>query len=194
MTPSDLAWQYLTVTRRLALPVVPDVLRYSAAVKAPAMINDRWHTGPAMVAMMQGPDGSHKQTHLTFLTPDARKLGKLLMKSPGQSWATSSAIRLFEAGERLGVAEGVETALACHVDTGLPVWAAGNRILLESMAIPETVRELFIFADNDQSGDGLKSAKKLAARAYLHRLRVKVLLAPEVGSDWADIVCQVGDN
>ena len=45
---------------------------------------------------------------------------------------------------------------------------------------------LAIFADNDKSGTGLKSAKQCAARWHNAGREVKIAMPGRINSDWAD--------
>lgn len=66
--------------------------------------------------------------------------------------------------ERLGIAEGIETAMAVRRLYDLPCFATGGKRGLQSFRPPWRVRELVICADNDAPG--------LAGAAYLRdRLR-----------------------
>ena len=76
------------------------------------------------------------------------------------------AIRLFEATHELGIAEGIETCLAVRQRNGQPVWAAVNCHNLEVIAVPDSVKSVHIYADNDADSyfDGQASAFILARR------------------------------
>ena len=68
---------------------------------------------------------------------------------------SGGAIRLFQPVDGvLGIAEGIETALAAHCLTGLPVWATCTADALARVVIPQAVQKVVIFADNDHSGTG----------------------------------------
>ncbi|HEY9869843.1 MAG TPA: toprim domain-containing protein [Candidatus Obscuribacterales bacterium] len=143
-----------------------------------------------MLARVVSATGELVALHRTYLTWEGQKAPvpkvKKFTKAVFDGATTGGAIRLFEADRVLGVAEGIETALACHLATGLPVWAAGNRVLLEKVVVPSTVREVVVFGDNDVSGDGQRSAQKLARRLAAEGKRVKVLIPDVAGTDWAD--------
>ncbi|MBK7837112.1 MAG: hypothetical protein IPJ49_05380 [Candidatus Obscuribacter sp.] len=48
--------------------------------------------------------------------------------------------------------------------------------MLKRVDMPESVKEVFIFADNDQSGVGKQSAEVLAEKADLSRKVVKIIM------------------
>ena len=78
-----------------------------------------------MLAIVQGPDGTDLTLHRTYLTNQGTKApreGRKLMPVADGKKTTGGAIRLFESEDTLAIAEGIETALAVHVITGLPVW------------------------------------------------------------------------
>lgn len=91
-----------------------------------------WHSEsrrhwPAMVAPIQTRDGRLIGLHRTFL--DSGGLGKAPVapakKMVGHAWG--GAIRLAPAGEILGIAEGIETALSVmQACPSLAVWAVGS--------------------------------------------------------------------
>jgi putative DNA primase/helicase len=107
-----------------------------------------------------------------------------------------AAVRLYDPVEELALAEGIETALAVHLRTGKPVWAAINAGNLEKLWIPETVRRICIYADNDANAeyDGQASAFILARRLMKERKKtgprqVEVFVPRHGGADWADVLC-----
>jgi hypothetical protein len=83
---------------------------------------------PAMLALVDDPNGQGASIHRTYLSDDGHKAAvptvKKLMPAVLPGATRGGAIRLYAAGETLAVTEGIETALAVHLATGLPVWAA----------------------------------------------------------------------
>ena len=96
------------------------------------------------------------------------------------------AIRLFPAIDTLAVAEGIETALAVHKRFDLPVWATISAGGMESLVVPEGIREILIFADNDANGVGQKAASTLADRMKEAGLHTEIYLPKITGTDWLD--------
>lgn len=147
-------------------------------------------TLPAMVALVRSPDGKGATLHRTYLR-DGAKAGidspKRVM--PG-SIAEGSAVRLADApqGGVLGIAEGIETALAATEMWRLPVWAALNSGMLKRWQPPQGVRKVVVLADNDGNFTGQAAAYQLAHRlATLHEpFEVDVWVPPTDGADWSD--------
>jgi putative DNA primase/helicase len=101
-----------------------------------------------MLAVVQGSDGHAVTLHRTYLRDGRKALGAQSRKVLS-SGINGAAVRLFEAGDELAVAEGIETALAVHLSTGKPVWAALSCGNLEKLWIPDPVARVCIYADND---------------------------------------------
>jgi hypothetical protein len=80
-----------------------------------------------------------------------------------------AAVRLFEATEELAISEGIETGIALHLATGKPVWAGLNAGNLEKLWLPDTVRKVCIYADNDADGDFAGQAFAFALARRLKR-------------------------
>lgn len=155
----------------------------------------RW---PTLLAIVRDPSGKMLGIHRTYLTPDGSKApvpeAKKLMRSPHD--LSGGAVHLYPATDTLCAAEGLETTLAvraAHWDAGIqvPVWAGLNTSLLGSMVIPESVRKVYIYGDNDappQNGlpAGLKAAQRLESRASKGDRQIKIFLPPRVDTDWLD--------
>jgi len=192
------ARRYL-VHRGLALAVYPDRLRLHPDL--PYFDADGNETGrwPALLAVVSGMDGQPVTLHRTYLTTTGAKAPvgevKKLMTYPGDRTLSGGAIRLFPAQPVLGVAEGIETALAVHQATGLPVWPVVSATLLAQFQPPAGVHEVLIWADLDRSGAGQEAAAALAERRRADGLAVRILLPPgpiptnAKGVDWLDVLC-----
>lgn len=170
-------------SRKLPLPQNRSALRYVAQCHAP----DR-SVHPAMVAMVSAPDGKPATLHRTFLGPNGKAdLDEPRAAMPG-AIPDGAAIRLSMHGARLGIAEGIETALAASVLFDMPVWAAVNSTMLSKWRAPEGAREVVVFGDNDAKFGGAAAAYALAHRLVCRdRLSVEVRIPDRVGTDWADI-------
>lgn len=182
--PGDPVARYLSV--RVGLVSAPPCLR---AVDRLRYQDDSpsWH--PAMIAMVTGPDGMPATIHRTYLTEDGRKADvdapRRLM--PG-SIPDGAAVRLFDAGLTLGIAEGIETALAAASLFGVPVWAAINSTMLAKWRPPVGVEEVVVFGDADEGFAGQAAAFTLARRLAPHVERVRVEIPEMIGTDWCDVL------
>ena len=92
-------------------------------------------------------------------------------------------------GGVLGIAEGIETAAAASLGSGLPVVAAYCANALAGFALPRGIERLVIFADHDPAGQ--QAAATLAQRATRAGLTSKTLTPSKPGSDWADVWLEV---
>ncbi|ASJ23707.1 DUF7146 domain-containing protein [Laribacter hongkongensis] len=158
---------------------------------------------PALLALVRDKAGEIVGLHRTYLADKAGQVGKarlvdpetgeclparkLVSVTPGTT--TGAAIRLAAPDNgRLGLAEGIETALACHLASGLPVWSCISAHGLESVRLPYDVQSVWIFGDHDASGTGQKAAHRLAARLHGEGRQVRVLLPSRPGMDWCDVL------
>lgn len=139
---------------------------------------------PAMVAAVRN-DAGVLALNRTFLDPDNDCLAsfeqpKRSLGSPG-----SGSVRLaFPRGGRLGLAEGVESALSAMQLFGIPCWATLGNERFGLVTIPESVRELHLFVDND-AGGRLAEERALEAHARESR-RIVRRPPPRHGDDWND--------
>jgi putative DNA primase/helicase len=92
-------------------------------------------------------------------------------------------VRLAAAGETLGLAEGTEKGLAAMQLFDVPCWSTLGGGRMQRVWVPPSVRELFIFADNDDCG---RAAVERTAHAHRHR-RVIIKFPPEGVKDWDDV-------
>jgi putative DNA primase/helicase len=187
--------------QRSLLPVrkVPEVLRYLearglkptahlGALKAVRYYDEGKLVGefPALVASFCSPAGDLLTYHLTHVQ-DGRKAPvaapkKLLTPLGGLD---GGALRLTRLYPSLGIAEGVETALAVMRDFQVPCWAAYSAGMLQKFTPPPEVKAVTIFGDNDASFTGQTAAFALAKRLRGMGLAAEVRI-PERPGDFAD--------
>ena len=171
---------------------MPDALRFHAKLFC-SICHQNQETSPfhpGMIAPVTAPDGRIVSIHRTFLTQAGEKAhgpqSKKLMPAIAPGCTRGAAIRLFPAGEQLGVAEGIETALACHLLFQIPVWGAISSGGLARINIPREVERVEIFPDHDTPG--LEAAKALGRRLIRSGRRFRIWTPPNPRSDWADVL------
>lgn len=143
---------------------------------------------PAMICLFQSPEGKPITYHATYLTEKGEKAPVSAVKKimPPNGEMAGGAIRLTDIYEHIGLAEGVETALAVTEMYGLPCWATATAAMLESFEPPEGVSRVTVFGDNDENFAGQKSAYVAANKLALRGVAVDVCIPHQRGSDFAD--------
>jgi hypothetical protein len=99
----------------------------------------------------------------------------------------AGAVRLFDPVDgKLGLAEGIESAISAKALTRIPCWATLGNERFGIVSIPDSVRELHLFIDND-AGGGV--AEERAREAYAVDGRRILIRRPErSGADWNDVL------
>lgn len=169
--------------RRVGLTSFPACLRAARSLRyAPGQ------NYPAMLAKLLCPDGKPAQVHRTFLSEEGDKapVDSPRRMMPG-AIPKGSAVRLMDAGDVLGIAEGIETALSAAALFGVPCWAALNAEMLKTWEPPDEANEVVIFADNDSSFAGQAAAFTLASRLH-GRKSVRIEMPPQIDTDWNDVL------
>lgn len=96
------------------------------------------------------------------------------------------AVRLFDPAHGMGIAEGVETALAAAERFCVPVWASCGGARMGSVRMPPECGRLTIYGDNGTNG---RELAERAAEAHRARgIKVSVEYPPEQWGDWCDVV------
>lgn len=187
----------LNRVRRLVKPAGLEVARYlkrRGLELAPGIKQARltyWEDGrqagvfDCMIGLILSPQNRPQSYHITYLQ-DGEKApvrAQRKMMTPVDT-VKGGAVRLYPAAARMGVAEGIETAIAAHMMSGLPVWAAINAGNLEYFQPPKVCEHLTIFGDTDTSYTGQAAAYVLARRMVKAGIACDVSLPPE--GDWND--------
>lgn len=182
VTESCAVGRYLR-SRKLSWKVSPSAIRSAL---------ECWSEGgvfSAMVAKIVSPHNVAVSLHRTFLDGNGRKAQveepRRLMACPIPS---GSAVRLAPPAPVMGIAEGIETALAASILFDMPVWSAINANGLERFVPPAGVVELNIFGDNDSNLTGHASAYTLGRRMKLAGIRPIIRIPDREGDDWNDVL------
>lgn len=163
---------------------------------------------PALIAMVQAPDGTPVTLHRTYLDASGNKAAvesvKKMMSYPDDRQVLGSSIRLAKVDTILGVAEGLETALAAMEATGIPVWPTVNARMLEYFTPPPSVQTLIVFADKDRPskqhprGHGQEASLRLVKRMWELGIKASAITPkgeiPEGDKsiDWLDVFVREG--
>lgn len=182
MIVGDPVWQYLH--RRTGIRTVPTGIRYHRALP----YGDSLY--PAMLAVVTMPDGKASTMHRTWLDGHGGKAPVDQPKKVMSGTIKGGAIRLAPVAECLGIAEGIETALAASVLFDMPVWAAISANGMQQWEPPAEVREVVVFADNDENYVGQNAGYALAQKLASKGIKIEVRIPARVGSDWADVAME----
>lgn len=174
-------------------------LRARACMIPPTDGHLRWHPalkhppsgmkGPALVALITSALTRQPLTlHRTWISADGSKAPvdppRMLL---GGHRKAGGVVRLWPdemVSTGLGVAEGVETALAlAHAIT--PVWACIDSGNLGKLPALRGIEALTIAVDNDAAG--IKAARACADRWSLAGAEVRVVMPAGTGSDMNDV-------
>jgi len=169
------------------LTEIPEKLRYHPA----CWENETKQNQKAMLAIFHGPDNTALTMHRTYIDADGKKLAIESPKKilPSLKKMNGGACRLFPVDNRrvLGIAEGIETAIAARQLHDVPVWASTTAVLLESFEPPTGIERLVVFGDNDRNYTGQKAAYALANRVeVVSKIRADVMVPEAAGADWND--------
>jgi putative DNA primase/helicase len=114
--------------------------------------------------------GTPRGIHRTFLNPDGTKRERKMLSNAG-------AVRLSPDEDvtlGLGIAEGVEDALAVLLSGWAPVWAATSAGEIDRFPVIHGIEHLTIFADADAAG--IRAAENCAARWRAARQETRIVL------------------
>ncbi len=148
---------------------------------------------PAMLARVRDVEGKPVNLHRTYLTADGDKaVVDSVRRMMAGSHPAGSAVRLGKPtveGDRvrLGIAEGIETALACRLLFGISTWAALNAGRLSQWRPPASVTHVTIYADNDENYVGQMSAHELSHRLTAKGISCQIRTPAIARQDWNDV-------
>lgn len=146
---------------------------------------------PVLLARVTDPEGRMTALHRTYLTESGEKAPVAAAKKLTAGELGEGFVRLFPPSSILCLAEGIETALSVHETEGVPVWSVISVGGYERFrTLPEGLREVRVYADNDRSFAGIAGAYELARRLKRDypTLAVKVFEPEREGEDWNDVL------
>jgi len=158
---------------------------------------------PCLLAPIRNLDNALVSIHRIFLTPEGKKAPVPDPKKMMSQYLelSGSAIQLFKpTGDTLGLAEGIETALAAHAISRMPTWACVSAVLMEQVEVPKYIKKVVIWGDLDASNRGIEASTVLAERLEAKGIQVQVYLPNcpipegEKGVDWLDVLLSQGVN
>ena len=139
-----------------------------------------------MIAAVQASDRSFIGVHRTYLTMDGTNKAPVSNAKMILGRVAGGAVRLGPVGARLGIAEGIESALAAmQACPNLVVWAALSTSGIRAIELPAEVRDVVILADGDGPGE---EAAQAAARRFAAQGRQARIARPPAGQDFNDLL------
>lgn len=167
-------------SRNLVLPTTTDI-RFHPHLKHPE--GRHW---PAMVALVtDGITSSAVAVHRTYLKTDGSGKAPVTPAKMMLGPCRGGAVRLGIPGPRIMVAEGIETAMAAMMSTGIPAWAALSTSGLRTLELGPEINEVIVLADADEAGEAAAEACACRLQRPGRRLRIA---RPPPGQDFNDML------
>jgi hypothetical protein len=167
-------------TRGIRIPL-PPALHFHAGLKHPS--GTIW---PGMVALVTcGADGAPLAVHRTFLSRHGLSKAPVEPAKMMLGRCRGGAVRLGPIGDRVMIAEGIETALSAMQATGQTAWAALSTSGLRTLDLPASVRDVVVLADGDDAGE---AAAQNAAWRWKRDGRGVRIARPPRGLDFNDVL------
>jgi hypothetical protein len=188
---------YLKKRGLYGLKAYPSELRFHPSLKYK---DDKADLGnwPALVARLSTLQGTPGSLLRMYVAPNGDKPPlpdrKKMMSAPSTTSLTGGAIRLSAASTVLGIAEGVETALAVNLLFGINCWSSFSAQLMEGFEPPCNVEKVLVFADKDRNGRGEQAARVLVERLWRNGITAGIRMPEDEippgakGIDWLDVL------
>ena len=138
---------------------------------------------PAMIASVTDATGLIA-VHRSFLSDDGCGLANLEPRRAALGRLGAGLVRLVPPATRLGLAEGIETALSASRLFDVPCWATLGTERFARIDLPSCVEQIVLFLDRDAGG---RRAEKLARERFGERV-IEARYPPAEGDDWNDVL------
>ena len=191
--PTDYAGKYL-LNRGLWIPEATNVLRFHPGLFERTT---RWKR-PCLIGIIKR-GGEAIACHRIW--PEYRGEGKVkrVSKLPEGGTIKGGAVEIVPVeGPVLGIAEGIETAMACCKLFDIPVWSVISTSGMQGFRPSMQVKVLHIFGDHDVSCAGHVAAYRLKGTLQkdMPWINVREHFPATPGTDWLDIYldCRKGDG
>ncbi|MBY0335456.1 MAG: toprim domain-containing protein [Acetobacteraceae bacterium] len=160
---------------------------------------------PAMVAAIVTAEGQHLATHRTYLAEIGGVWRKAQLSDAKLSigalrggfiplWRGSSGATMAEApqGERVVIAEGIETALSCALlAPEYRTIASVSGWNLRNLVLPPAITTITIAADNDKPGSPAHRGLEAAIDRFVAEGRAVFVARSPAGKDFNDAIAEV---
>lgn len=192
LTGNCLGSQYL---KNRGLNVIPKTLRFTTRCYEPQTRSAM----PAILATFTDPEGEAITLQRIYLKAGGYKADIEVCKrtmTPKKPMS-GGAVRLFEPSDKgtfIGIAEGIETALAVHQLFDIPVWATLSSNLMAKWEPPMGIMNVVIYGDADKNYTGQKAAYTLANKLAIKGLNVSVEIPEVLGDDFLDVLNRRDEN
>ena len=197
LTGNDPASRYLASRKILPRPGTLNNTRYCDR----CYHSEIKESVPALIAKITNIKNKPISIQRIYLTQagekrdDIQDIKKIM---PATEPLQGSAVRLFLPTQEhfnrstLGIAEGIETAIATTMLFNIATWACLSSTLMKNWAVPkeyflvdQDVRmHIMVFGDNDKNFCGQEAAYTLAKKLYGEEYPVEIKIPPKPGQDW----------
>lgn len=185
--PESEAWRYLVETRKLPVELLGFELRcidrlpyYEQDQDGKPIITGHY---AAMVAPIRDKASEVIAVHLTYLLAGQKAPVPSPKKIVGAP--KGGTIQLCLAGDEVGLAEGIETAIAARAIFGKPVWAVLSASLAPFVELPGRISTVNLYSDNDEAG--IKAAHQMITKFEQQKRIVGDRKTPTTLNDFYDV-------
>lgn len=141
---------------------------------------------PALIAAVRDDSGL-VGVHRSFLDRTTKRLATLVPAKCALGRLGSGAVRLQPAGNVLGLAEGIETALSASQLFGISCWATLGTERFRHVAVPTSASMLLLFLDCDAGG---RRAEALVRSRFGEQVAIEARYPIRDGEDWNDVLAR----